>query len=251
MENEKVLANYIDCIFTVYGEMIENNGEDCYMFSVDSDYGIIGVFDGCGGLGARKYAEYNHKSGAYIASFISAKTTLMWFEKICKKRIIFNSDECREICNDLKKDIVNELQKQTQGICSNGIKGSMVRSFPTTASVILFAIQNGLLYASFIWAGDSRGYILTPSGLTQITVDDIENKADAYVNISSDARLTNVVSAEGDFELNNQTDSFESPCVLITATDGCFGYFSTPMEFEYMLIDTLMKSIARKNGKIR
>ena len=29
------------------------------------------------------------------------------------------------------------------------------------------------------------------------------------------------------------------PSVLITATDGCFGYFSTPMEFEFLLVDTL------------
>lgn len=238
----KSLISYIDSIFMVDGEMIADNGEDSYIFSVNDDYGIIGVFDGCGGLGSRKYAEYNNKSGAYISSRIVSKATLEWFDKFSENSRSLSGNTIKDICNELKDAIVNELKDYEQGTRSNGIKGSMTKSFPTTASIILFANKNDMLYSSYIWAGDSRGFVLTTSGLTQITKDDIENDVDALDNISNDGKLTNVVSADGNFVLNNRMITCEKMGVLVTATDGCFGYFSTPMEFEYMLIDTLLKS---------
>ena len=42
--------------------------------------------------------------------------------------------------------------------------------------------------------------------------------------------------------IHKPSAEIDEPCVLITATDGCFGYFKTPMEFENMLIETLMMS---------
>lgn len=251
-ENEKSLIDYIDSIFIADGEMIADNGEDGYMFSVNDNYGIIGVFDGCGGLGSRKYAEYNNKSGAYISSRAAAKAALTWFEKFsADKSKGLSQNTIKDICLELKVDIVNALKAYEQRTRSNTIKGSMTKSFPTTAAMILFENKNDMLYSFYIWAGDSRGFVLTPSGLTQITKDDIENEGDALDNISDDGKLTNVVSADGDFILNNRMITCEKKGVLITATDGCFGYFSTPMEFEYMLTDTLLKSNSIESWKKR
>jgi len=61
-------------------------------------------------------------------------------------------------------------------------------------------------------------------------------------NLTADGTLTNLVSCSDDFVLHSKTIEITSPCIIFTATDGCFGYFSTPMEFEYMLLECLMKS---------
>lgn len=37
--------------------------------------------------------------------------------------------------------------------------------------------------------------------------------------------------------------------MLITATDGCFAYFSTPMEFEFLLLETLCKAKSPEEWK--
>ncbi len=242
-KNTNSLIDFLDSVFTVNGEMIENNGEDSYMYSVNDDYGIIGVFDGCGGLGSRKYTEYNNKSGAYISSRVTSKIVLNWFEKISHNADIqISGNTIDSLCSELKETIIKGLNEYS--ICTrfNGIKGSMTKSLPTTASIILFSNKKSALYSSYIWAGDSRGFILKDSGLTQITKDDIENEADALENISDDGKLTNVISAEGDFNLNNRILNVKDSGILITASDGCFGYFSTPMEFEFMLLDTMQGS---------
>jgi hypothetical protein len=70
----------------------------------------------------------------------------------------------------------------------------------------------------------------------------VEGEMDAMSNLSDDGKLSNVISAINDFTLNHFGLTISEPAVLITATDGCFGYFSTPMEFEYMLLDTLSAS---------
>ena len=42
--------------------------------------GSIGVFDGCGGLGARQYKHYEDHTGAYIASRIASGAVYEWFQ---------------------------------------------------------------------------------------------------------------------------------------------------------------------------
>ena len=36
--------------------------------------------------------------------------------------------------------------------------------------------------------------------------------------------------------------SFNEPLIILSATDGCFGYLLTPMHFEYILLDCLTNS---------
>jgi len=125
------------------------------------------------------------------------------------------------------------------GAESSIMRGSLTKSFPTTASVILFSVNENKIYSSFIWAGDSRGFILTTDGLCQVTRDDIEGNGDALSNLITDSKLTNLVSANDDFVLHSRNIACDTPAVFITATDGCFGYYPTPMEFEFMLVDSL------------
>ena len=236
------LRRLLDGTFVVSGEMIENNGEDCYVAYVGKKYGITGVFDGCGGIGARKYESYGNKTGAYIASHLSAETILTWFYEFSQSGLILSKNSINDMCCDIKESLVDTLAGLDLSKEKSLIKGSLVKKFPTTASFILFYIKEKKLYTAFIWAGDSRGYILRPNGLTQITKDDIVGGEDALLNLSADGKLNNVISADGDFHLSSKLITCGGPVILITATDGCFGYYSSPMEFEYMLLDTMLKS---------
>ena len=75
------------------------------------------------------------------------------------------------------------------------LKGNLMKEFPSTLSLVLIAPwKSNALVTEFIWAGDSRGYILDSSGLHQVTVDDIAN-TDALENLSEDAPMKNVISA--------------------------------------------------------
>lgn len=62
------------------------------------------------------------------------------------------------------------------------------------------------------------------------------------MNLREDGRLTNVANADTSFELHIRSIELNMPVILITATDGCFSYLKTPMEFENLLLETLMKS---------
>lgn len=121
-------------------------------------------------------------------------------------------------------------------------RGSMVRLMPSTCSVWLMEPEGDRLKVTSINAGDSRNYILCDRGLYQISVDDLHGE-DAMSNLYNDGAMTNVLSADGNFTLGVEClslDASRSPCILLSATDGCFGYLRSPMEFEFLLLDTLM-----------
>jgi len=233
---------YVDTVFVVNGEMIKDNGEDSYAFSVKDNRGFIGVYDGCGGIGSRRYDEFDNKTGAYISSRSIANATSEFFNAFCEKNLYMSSNNFPMICESLKDGYSSYLNSIDKSSAKSMIKGSLTKNFPTTVSNIFFSHDNSKVNSYFAWAGDSRGYILLPSGLTQVTNDDIYGNEDAFSNLSSDGNLSNFVCAGSDFKINHKSVSCPEKVVLVTATDGCFGYFSTPMEFEYMLLDTLVKA---------
>ena len=126
---------------------------------------------------------------------------------------------------------------------ASALKGGLTKDFPTTASIIVASSENNKdVDVLCLSVGDSRCYLLSPDGgLMQLSEDDLGN-VDAMENLTTDAALTNVITTSKDFEIHQKKITIQSPCVLFTATDGCFGYLSTPMEFEYLLLDTLLKS---------
>ena len=71
--------------------------------------------------------------------------------------------------------------------------------------------------------------------------------------------MCNYVSASRPFWLNYREVRLALPCVLLAATDGCYGYLPTPMHWEYLLLATLMRSntvaewqrdLAQRLGKV-
>lgn len=229
------IYDLIDTAFIIEKEKVANNGEDSFSLCIGKNSAYIGVFDGCGGSGFRLCRGFSKKTEAYMASRFASGALLDWFLKFGDSTDLNDSDKLNSIKEYLDKcfSLTSIYNHQ-----SSKIGGSLVRDFPTTAAIAL--INNNLILDA-IWAGDSRVYLLNHSGLSQISVDDV-NETDAYSNLFDDSVLNNVLSADGSYVLNHKKINLAGPSIIITATDGCFGYFPSPMEFEFVLVDSLMKS---------
>lgn len=226
----------LDFGIEVFKEKVPGKGEDSYLYSFNPNAGIVGVFDGCGGSGAKKYEKLKGKTGAYLASRVVCGATRDWFRETMATGV--TNAEPHILKTKIKTYL--ELCKNVGGSVTS-LKGSMAKEFPTTAAIILASVKEKNLQATCIWAGDSRCYMLDESGLMQLTEDDLDG-LDAMDNLTADGILTNVITTSKDFTLHQKTIAITKPGILFTATDGCFGYLSTPMEFEFILLSSLLSS---------
>jgi len=92
------------------------------------------------------------------------------------------------------------------------------------------------------WAGDSRGYVFAPDGAKQLTVDDLRDPSDAMTNLRRDSVVSNAMSADTEFHVNYRRVKLEAPFLLVSATDGCFGYVPSPMHFEQLVLGHLVRA---------
>src|SRR4029453_11513263 len=90
-----------------------------------------------------------------------------------------------------------------------------------------------------LWAGDSRAYVFEPAGARQLTADDLREPGDAMANLHQDSVVSNAMSADSDFHVNYRRIELRAPFLVAGATDGCFGYISTPMHFEHLILSKL------------
>ena len=246
------LIGMTDFLFSFCREKDPGNGEDSFVYAVNESRAMLGVFDGCGGSGAGKYAGVHDKSGAYLSARASAGAYLDWFNGL-------EADKEPDV-RDVKWLIKRYLKccYENAGEDASGVlMGRMSKKLPTTAAVALCRPVRGGLDVLLHWAGDSRIYLLDSEGLAQLTEDDLGG-IDAMQNLSEDGVLTNVISLSRDFSIHSARLTMGRPGLLFAATDGCFGYLSTPMEFEYLLLSTLQsaesvdaweKSLAEAIGK--
>ncbi len=229
--SSKKVFEKLDAIFCVEKEIKPENGEDSFYYSVGKNSAIVSVFDGCGGIGSKRYNNYSGKTGAYVASRAVCGGVKAWFDS-----------------EDENADNLAGYIKKTLNICEayadkeeSRFIGSLGKSFPTTAAIIKAVEAGKQIRATCLWAGDSRCYALNSTGLHQLSDDDVSGE-DAMSNLSNDGVLTNFISASVPFQIHKKEFVLDLPCILFTATDGCFGYMSTPMEFEYLLTNLLMHS---------
>ena len=224
-----------DFLFQVSGEKRSGEGEDSYYYSCTKRQVVLAVFDGCGGSGARRYDRFQFHTGAYMASRTVAGAVRDWAETL---RSGSGSGQAGN-AKTLKRGVQEYLEICRREGCSAGrLSGSLLKSFPTTMAMVVS--NDGQEYSCY-WAGDSRCYLLDGQGLRQLTRDDTGD-ADAMENLLNSGRMTNVISAEKDFVIHQKKISVSKPCIVFAATDGCFGYVSSPMEFEWLLLETLMHS---------
>ncbi|NLI21728.1 MAG: hypothetical protein GX418_09300 [Clostridiales bacterium] len=229
---------WLDGVVAVSGEIRDSRGEDSYSYLFSETGGMAAVLDGCGGLGARRYGTLESKSGAYLASRVVSEALQRHFEAL--------PPDAREKRSAQRlQTALSAALRDARARLPGGegqASGAMVRTLPTTLSCVLMSPASDGLYARFLWAGDSRGYVLTANGLVQATRDDLSGGPDAMENLYEDAAMNNVLQADEPFRINERLFRLPLPGVVIAATDGAFGCLSSPMDFEHFLLDTLSQA---------
>lgn len=226
-------------------DKIPGKGEDSYCYSFCDSAGMLGVFDGCGGAGARTHAYYSGKTEAYMASRLCAGA----FYDLFRMHYPEQQDTAAFVRDVLQPGTLQQLTRfqppKVPGAIQ--IRGSMVRTLPSTAAAAFVQAQeDGSVKVSAVWAGDSRVYILDGKGLAQLTVDDA-TVTDPMLNIYEDGILKNIFCSDRAMQLNYREVVVQPPFMVLAATDGCYGYVTTPMEFEGLLLRTLLaaKNVAQ------
>lgn len=207
--------------------------------------GMIACMDGCGGSGARRYPQFGDWTGARISARLIGNTLADWFQA-GGMDARGTGDAAPEALAGKLQSLLSSRLKEVKAQISpedTAFSGRMSKTLPSTLAAVLVeaAGRNRCRICSF-WAGDSRTYFFPVSGLRQTSRDDIRGGADPFDSLIGDGILSNVVSADSDFRINwAETFSLE-PCMVLTATDGCFSYFPSPMHLEELLLDTLISA---------
>ena len=225
-----------DFNLSICTEKRKDNGEDAILYAASDRSVLACALDGCGGSGAKQYPKFRNKTGAYMASRVVFGAVKDWY--------LENGGDIspENAAGPLKQKVLRYLEIcNRQGGEISRFKGNISKDFPTTAAIEICTAGEKQVNILSLWAGDSRCYVLTPEGLMQLSDEDLYGY-DAMENLMADGVLTNVISASKPFEIHSRQVSVPTPCVAFTATDGCFGYYTTPMEFEFLLLDTLEES---------
>ena len=245
----------------------EGAGEDAPPIAI-SDHptrGLIGVFDGLGGAGGEtvELDDGPARTNAWMASRRASDIMLEVYKQLIGRMHTAQSapnsgdlsgqnvelSENRppfDFTEELKRALHEDLTRYAAEIGAGGsgrLKSKLIKTLPTTMAICMFDLSSREYTA--IWAGDSRVYCLNPNrdvGLQQVTTDHLKTNPDAMQNLTRDAIMSNCVSASADFVLEERQLTMPSPCVLIAATDGCFGYVHTPLQFEYMLLSSMQEA---------
>lgn len=232
----RAFYNALDTMLFTNQGVTPTGDEDNHMRALGPDSAIIGVFDGCGGLGSRTYADLGGQTGAYIASRTASGAVYDWFQELKDKPDFPGKDE---LLGSLRAYLDKGFSiVSAYGTSTLRMRGSMVRDFPTTAAIALAREDKHGVLVHVIWAGDSRVYLIDSDGLAQLTEDDLSNE-DAMSNLTHDGALTNVLSSDGNYTLHHKCIRVSKPTIIFAATDGVFGYVQSPMEFEWMLLRIL------------
>lgn len=215
-------------------------GEDADPLSetIDNNIGFIGVFDGMGGSGATEYTlpDGTKQTGAYIASRLVCRSLQEFIGKNPQHDI-----ESTQLQHYIKEQFDKYVVENN--IKPSGLRSPIIRILPTTLSVIGYKQENHNIDIYSYWCGDSRNYILTQKGLMQISTDDLKSQQDPLENLRNDDALSNCICQDRAFTINRLHIEYQHlPIILLSATDGCFGYLPSPMHFENLLLGTLMQS---------
>lgn len=197
------------------------------------------VCDGLGGTGQTK-----HKIGDqyYTSAYIGSRCVSDAIKKYCdeQQRELW-TDDIATMTKKLKKYLASQLETCIQGYkLEKSLGGNMIELLPTTLAMAIFRKNGGFLDVRVIWAGDSRVYLLTPvDGLSQLSEDDVDGEFDAMKALGQ-SNMNNNVTGEGIDRFHLNYAEYKIPIqegfILFAASDGCFDYIESPMQFEYKLL---------------
>lgn len=218
-------------------EKREEHGEDAQPLSIiKENLYAVGVFDGLGGSGAAicKSGFGEGHTKAYVASRIIRDAVANYIEK---------ATDIKEIDEDgIKLAAKRRLEEEKYHFPTkaSGLRSRLVRDYPTTLAITVASVnkESSHTVVSY-WAGDSRNYLWNQEGFYQISKDDLDTELDPLENLRNDAALSNCVCADRDFTINSLKIDVLGKFIIISATDGCFNYFATPMHFQEILLTGL------------
>ena len=203
---------------------------------------LLAAFDGCGGVGARRYQKLNNRTGAYLAAGLYAGCLQRWFDESAPGP---PQTPAGEALSALFLQTAVQYNAQVLKAEPSAVTGSMVRTLPSTAAIALLYPEA----ATVLWAGNTRAYLLTGGGLRQLTQDDLAVPCGAFDSLYADSPITNYLSADQPFALHEITVPLPARGVFILATDGAFHALPTPMHLEALLLDTMCQATGKQQWK--
>jgi len=225
---------------------IADHGEDSDPILRDGpDLGLLAVFDGMGGAGGTVYETPDGpRSGAYLASRLARDVVE---QRMLTLLVPDWNLKGEQAAVDLQRAVQAALQERLAELRApkSGLRSRLLRALPTTMAMLaLQRTQRGgtRWLAHALWSGDSRAYVFEPGGARQLSTDDLRDHSDAMTNLHRDSVVSNAMSADTDFHVNYRRVELEAPFLLLTATDGCFGYLPSPMHFEHLVLGALVEA---------
>lgn len=211
---------------------------------VNRSWGVLAVYDGMGGAGARKYTHKDtheeHTSAYWASRYVKGA-----IEELIKSRPIgVNPVEYLE--SNMHIAIKQCLDKEISNFpsASSSAVSKLLAKLPTTMALCVYEIIDENLNISCYWAGDSRVYMFDGEKLCFCTLDDANAPdGDPFSPANMDLAMNNRICQDQEFRINKSqiTVKIDSakPIILFAATDGCFGYYKNPIEFEKMILSMI------------
>ena len=211
-----------------------------------SHYSI--VCDGLGGSGYTKHDVFEDgsdkpikRTSAYLGSRIVSDCVKNFYQAHIGEFISsgLSTGTVEPLISAMKAAIANAISAGMDAYNIEPTRSRTAKIFPTTLASAIYCPHNGGLKILAIWAGDSRVYILSPSkGLQLLSVDDADNAADS---MNSSSAMNNCISAGNPFRLNFALYEMTEPGIVFCCTDGCFDYFPSPLNLEWLLLNTILQ----------
>lgn len=205
----------------------------------------VGVFDGMGGAGA-KICESSSLGAGHTQAYISSRIVCSCMDIFLQNHLPTDDIEVEDMKAVIKRKLREEKESYAPKATSS-LRSKLVREYPTTLAIVTLQESERSYQVDSYWAGDSHCYLWTKEGFFQISQDDLEEDNDPMDNLHNDSPISNCICADRDFAIHHiPIEINKEPIIVLCATDGCFGYYQSPMHFEYVLKSCLQKAKNRQ-----
>lgn len=193
----------------------------------------------CDGLGAGGQNKHTINGETHTSAYYGSRLLSQICSEYYKENYdvilenLKNKEALSRIIDELKARIKKQLDEFVdEHKLVKTIKGKSIKLLPSTLSSMLFKVNDDSVDVVVISAGDTRAFVLTPqNGLQQLSKDDVDDDVDAFEKATI---VNNNICQDRDFTLNFRCYTLKMPCILFVCSDGCYDYFSSPMEVEYL-----------------